>query len=236
MSTAAERLIVALDCTSAREALAMARRLRVTVRMVKIGSVLFTAAGPELIRRLRALGFGVMLDLKWYDIPSTVELACRAAVHHRVRLVTVHAAGGRAMLEAAVRGASSEARRKRVPRPRILAVTILTSVGSRASRSISRRVAALAGHAARAGCDGVVASAHEVRALRRRFGDRLHIVCPGIRPAAATQHDQRRVATPAHALALGADALVIGRPITAARDPRAAAEAILHEMECAHAC
>src|SRR3989338_3136067 len=124
-----DRLIVALDFTAPGPAVAMARRLRGLVRTVKIGSALFTAGGPDVVRRMRALGFEVMLDLKFFDIPSAVELSCRAAAAHRAALVTVHAAGGRAMLEAAARGARSAARRLGTRRPKVLAVTVLTSAG-----------------------------------------------------------------------------------------------------------
>ena len=231
-----KRLIIALDVAALASALRMARRLRGLVRTLKVGGALFTAAGPVVIRRLRTLGFHVMLDLKFLDIPSTVELSCRAAVRHRVAMLTVHASGGRPMLEAAVRGTREEAARQRAKRPLVLGVTVLTSVAGERSRRVMGRVSSLAGEALRAGCDGVVASAQEARSLRRRFGTRLLIVCPGIRPAWASRRDQRRVCTPGQALADGADALVIGRPVTAARDPRGAVLQILSEMEGALAC
>ncbi len=228
----ADRVIVALDDTTLAPALVMARQLRGLVRTVKVGSALFTACGPPAIQRLRALGFEVMLDLKFFDIPSTVELGCRAAAQHGVSLLTVHAAGGEAMLAAAVRGAREGSRRLRRNVPRVLAVTVLTSTAvSRSSRATTAAVVALAERARRAGCDGVVASAHEVRALRGRFGRQLLIVCPGIRPRGASRGDQQRIATPAEAVARGADALVLGRPVTAAPDPRAALRTIIDELE-----
>jgi orotidine-5'-phosphate decarboxylase len=225
-----DRLIVALDDTSPAPALRLARLLRGLVGTLKVGSALFTAAGPEVIRRLRGLGFRVMLDLKFHDIPSTVELSCRASAARRVSFLTVHASGGRAILEAAVRGARLGARGS--SRPLVLAVTVLTSAGMRDAA----RVPALAAEALRAGCDGLVASAREAARLRRRFGATPWIVCPGIRPSGAGGDDQRRIGTPAQALAAGADALVVGRPITASAHPRAAAEAILREMEGACGC
>lgn len=228
---AAKRLIVALDFTALRPALRMAQRLQGLVRMVKIGSALFTACGPVAIQRLRALGFDVMLDLKFFDIPSTVELSCRAAVRHRVSILTVHAEGAPQMLEAAVRGVREEARRVRTHRPRVLGVTVLTSAGTSRPAALKQRVVDLARKALQAGCDGVVASAQEAKVLRSRFGTRLRIVCPGIRPSGAADAEHHRICTPAEALARGADALVVGRPITAARDPRAAALEILNEME-----
>jgi orotidine-5'-phosphate decarboxylase len=241
MSGPAERLIVALDCQTLGCALAQARRLRGVVRWVKVGSPLFTGCGPEVVRRLRALGFFIMLDLKWHDIPSSVALSCRAAARLGVSLVTVHAMGGRAMLEAAVEAARAEAAREGLARPRVLAVTVLTSVAAARASALRRTVLRLARLARRAGCDGVVASAQDAPALRRALGERLYLVCPGIRPAPARRpgrtaasswraDDQRRVATPADALAAGADALVIGRPITAAARPRAAARQILAEL------
>lgn len=230
-SSARDRLIVALDFTALAPALRMAERLRGLVRTVKVGGALFTACGPDVIRRLRARGFHVMLDLKFFDIPSTVELSCRAAAGRGVALLTVHADGGGKMLEAAVRGARAGSRR--ASRPLVLAVTVLTSAGPAGA---SARVLRLAQAAVDAGCDGVVASAQEAAGLRRRFGHGLRIVCPGIRPAGQARQDQSRVATPGQALARGADLLVVGRPIITARDPRAAALAMLREMEDRHAC
>ncbi|MBI3997364.1 MAG: orotidine-5'-phosphate decarboxylase [Candidatus Omnitrophica bacterium] len=230
--TVGERLIVALDDSTLRSALAMARRLRGLIRTVKVGSILFTAEGPRAIRALQALGFDVMLDLKFFDIPSTVEDSCRAAVHHRVSLVTIHASGSPAMLDAAVRGIRQEAAKARVPRPTLLGVTVLTSVGD-GKRGMSQRVLRLAAAAVAAGCDGVVASAQEARALRRRFGSRLMIVCPGIRLPQTEAGDQSRVATPRAAIAQGADCLVVGRPITTAAHPRQAAQHMLNDMEAA---
>ena len=234
--TSQDRLIVALDFTTLAPALAMARRLRGLIRRVKVGSALFTACGPSVVHRLRSLGFDVMLDLKFFDIPSTVELSCRAAAQHRVSTLTVHAAGEPAMLEAAVRGARSEAARLGTRRPLVLAVTVLTSVGRGQAKPLTKRVIGLARAARDAGCDGVVASAQEAEALRARFGNRLQIVCPGIRPAQTGTADQRRICTPGEALTRGADALVIGRPITAARNPRAATQHILDEMEAVETC
>lgn len=217
---AADRLIVALDVPTLPAALRCARRLQGLVRTVKVGSVLFTACGPEAIRRLRTLGFRVMLDLKFFDIPSTVEGSCRVA-SAGIWALTVHAAGGEAMLRAAVRGAGRRAR--------VLGVTVLTSDGS-ARAGVTREVVRRAQAAVRAGCDGVVASAREAALLRRRFGPRLLIVCPGIRPSTTGPDDQRRVVTPAAAIAAGASHLVVGRPITRARNPRAAARAILADI------
>ena len=222
----------------------MAKRLQGVVRYVKIGTVLFTAVGPAAIRRLRALGFEVFLDLKFHDIPSTVEKSCRAAVRHQVWMLTVHACGQQQMLEAAAFGAADEARRRRLPRPRVVGVTVLTSVASTAPRTLSEQAIALARDARHAGLDGVVCSADELAAIRRRVAREgpararqrqsrvpVVIVCPGIRPPGAKAADQRRVVSPREAIRRGADFLVVGRPITQAADPRAAAHAILADME-----
>lgn len=230
-SKASKQLIVALDYTELPAALAMARRLRMLIRTVKVGSVLFTAYGPAAVWRLRALGLHVMLDLKFLDIPNTVGLSCRAAASLGASLITVHASGEPEMLRAAVLGARSGARKARLTRPKILGVTVLTSVGRLSGKAVTAEVLRLAKRAQEAGCDGVVASANEAETLRRHFGGRLRIVCPGIRPLDASAGDQRRVSTPAQALACGANFLVIGRPITAAGDPRAAVKKILKEME-----
>ena len=173
---AADRLIVALDLPRWPQALAAARRLRGVVRCVKVGSVLFTAHGPEAIHRLRALGFQVMLDLKFHDIPNTVELSCRAAVAHRVALLTVHACAEPAMLKAAVAGVRAEAARRHLPRPLVLGVTVLTSSGRGAASRTRAEVWRRARRAMDAGCDGVVASAREAAGLRRQLGSRAKIV------------------------------------------------------------
>ena len=226
----ADRVIVALDTSDLPQALALAKRLRGLLRYAKIGSALFTAAGPVAIARLRALGFSVFLDLKYHDIPSTVEKSCRAAVRHRVAMLTVHASGERQMLEAAATGVREEARRLQVPRPQVVGVTVLTSDGSASSQAVRRRVTELAAVAQQAGLDGVVCSAREARAVRRQVGKRFVIVCPGIRPDGSARGDQQRVSSPREALAHGADFLVVGRPITEADDPRAMAQQILKEL------
>ncbi len=216
-------------------ALAMARRLGPLAGMFKIGSQLFTAEGPRAVERIAALGAGIFLDLKFHDIPNTVAGAVRAAAElPGVALVNVHASGGLEMMRAAARALAGMRRR-----PRLLAVTILTSLDGATLRRIGisgppkRRVVTLARLAQEAGLEGVVCSAHELRAIRRACGSDFLTVVPGIRPASAAEGDQSRVATPAQAMRDGADYLVVGRPITEARDPRAAAQAILEEMTSA---
>lgn len=231
-----DRLVVALDVETSTAALRIARRLRGLVRYVKIGSVLFTAEGPDAVRRLRDAGFEIMLDLKFHDIPSTVEKSCRAAVRHRVAMLTVHASGQPEMLSAAVRGTRQRAAELNLHRPRILGVSVLTSVDRSSTASVTSQVIALAQRVLEAGCDGIVASAWEAPAIRRRLGARPLIVCPGIRPLGTAASDQRRRCTPQEALHLGADILVVGRPVTEAHDPRAVVTRLLKEMGDADSC
>ena len=213
----------------------MARRLRGTAGLFKIGSQLFTAEGPRAVEKLAGLGFGIFLDLKFHDIPNTVAGAVAAAADlPKVRLLTVHTLGGIAMMRAA-----REAVARKRNRPAVLGVTVLTSLDADALRragisgSPASRALALARLAKEAGIDGVVASAHEARAIRRACGRNFLIVVPGVRPASTSVNDQSRVATPAEAIRAGADYLVIGRPITAAANPRAAALAIAEEIASA---
>lgn len=203
--------------------------------MFKVGSQLFTAEGPRAIEKLAGLGFGIFLDLKFHDIPNTVAGAVAAAAAlPKVRLMTLHASGGVAMMRAA-----REALAGRKSRPALLGVTILTSLGAAALRRVgisgspASRALALARLAKQSGLDGVVASAHEARAIRRACGPKFLIVVPGVRPASASLNDQARVATPAQAIRNGADYLVVGRPITAAANPRKAALAIAEEIASA---
>jgi orotidine-5'-phosphate decarboxylase len=203
--------------------------------MFKVGSQLFTTEGPRAVQQLAGLGFDIFLDLKFHDIPNTVAGAVAAAAKlPRVRLVNVHASGGVEMMRAAREAAGSGK-----SRPAVLAVTILTSLDAKALRTIgisgspASRATALAELAKRAGMDGVVASAQEVKAIRRACGPKFLIVVPGIRPAATSANDQSRIATPAEAIRAGADYLVVGRPITSARDPGVAALAVANEIAAA---
>jgi orotidine-5'-phosphate decarboxylase len=216
-------------------ACALARRLRGTAGLFKVGSQLFTAQGPRAIRRLAALGFGIFLDLKFHDIPNTVAKAVAAAAElPNVRLMTLHASGGLAMMRAA-----REAVGTKKNRPALLGVTILTSLDGLALRQVgmtgstSSRAVGLARLAKEAGLEGVVSSAREVAAIRHACGSKFLILVPGVRPRSARADDQSRIATPAEAIRAGADYLVVGRPITAAADPRRAAFAIMDEMASA---
>jgi orotidine-5'-phosphate decarboxylase len=229
---ARDRLIVALDVPSAADAWALVDRLQGAIGMFKVGSQLFTAAGPDFVRELVARKEKVFLDLKYHDIPNTVGQAVGAAARLGVSLVDVHALGGKAMLEAGVASLPAMG-------ARLLAITILTSHDKSTlgeigvEGTVEGSVASLARLARSAGVDGVVASPHEVDVIREACGPDFLIVTPGIRPLGAKLGDQARAATPAAALAAGADYLVVGRPITEAADPVAAAVSIVREMETA---
>ena len=236
---APDRLLVALDVESLRDAEALLGRLDGIVTGCKIGSELFTAAGPTAVETARKRGFRVFLDLKFHDIPNTVAGAVREATRLGVLMLDVHASGGVAMMRAAAEAATKAAQDFAVPRPLVLGVTVLTSLDRRAlqrevgvTSSVDAHVLHLADRAREAGLDGCVASPQEIRLLRRALGPRWVIVTPGIRPAERVD-DQKRVATPADAIRAGADAIVVGRPITAVPDPRAAAAAILSEIAAA---
>ncbi len=216
------RIIVALDVAGAEQAEAMAGRLDPAMCRLKVGKELFTAAGPALLERLRALGFEIFLDLKFHDIPNTVAGACRAAAELGVWMINVHALGGRRMLEAA-----REAVDLRGQRPLITAVTVLTSMSREDMAEVgltgdpTYQVVRLAKLAQQSGMDGVVCSAHEAPMLRESHGAGFLLVTPGIRPAGSDAGDQRRVMTPKAALQAGSDYLVVGRPVTRAEDPLA---------------
>jgi orotidine-5'-phosphate decarboxylase len=228
-----ERLIVALDTPALSAAEALVDRLAGVITHFKVGSVLFTAAGPAAVEMVRRRGGRVFLDLKYHDIPATVGAAVEAAARLGVGLLTVHASGGAAMLRAAVKAARAAGE----IRPRILAVTVLTSLDRAILHGELGVPIAVEGHAAHlallardAGCDGVVASPREAARLRAILGSGALIVTPGVRPAGGRADDQVRTAAPAAAIRAGADYLVVGRPITEAADPAAAASAILAEI------
>lgn len=227
-------LIVALDYADPGAADDLVRQLDPGACRLKVGSELFTRCGPQQVSAWIERGFDVFLDLKYHDIPNTVAAACRAAAALGVWMITVHAAGGQRMLEAAVAAVGET-----TPRPRIVAVTVLTSMTASdlgevgLIESPEYTVARLARLAARAGCDGVVCSAHEAAGLRAARGADFTLVTPGIRAPDARADDQRRTMTPAEAIAAGADYLVVGRPITAAADPATALAQLQNEVAAA---
>jgi len=236
--TAEERLLVALDVEGLADADRLLDRLAGLVGACKIGAQLFTAAGPAAVEHARKRGFRVFLDLKFHDIPNTVAGAVRAATRLGVRMLTVHASGGVTMMRAAAAAAAAEG--PGVPRPLCLGVTVLTSLDRAElqrdlglARSVEAHVLHLAELARAAGLDGCVASPREIRALRNLLPPSWVIVTPGVRPAGGAADDQARTATPAAAIAAGADYLVVGRSITGAPDPAAAAQAILAEIHAA---
>ena len=226
-------ILVALDVESSDRAIALADQLRGSVGGFKIGKQLFTAAGPDMVRELTSRGDRVFLDLKFHDIPNTVAGAVQSAVATGAWMVNVHASGGSAMMKAAAEAARTTAATLGRPRPLVIAVTVLTSMDNEGlaeigvTRPMLDHVVHLARLARASGLDGVVASPQEVRAIRAACGSDFQIVTPGIRPAEQQgKDDQARTLTPAQAIAAGSSYLVIGRPITAAPDPRKAAEAI----------
>jgi orotidine-5'-phosphate decarboxylase len=226
------RILVALDVESAHKATALADALRGTVGGVKIGKQLFTAEGPAVVRALAERGDRVFLDLKFHDIPNTVAGAVAAAVTTGAWMVNVHASGGRKMMEAAADAAGNAATRLGRERPLVIGVTVLTSLDQAQLREtgvtapLLDHVVHLAALAQQSGLDGVVASPHEIVAIRRACGPDFLIVTPGIRPRRTppASDDQARTMGPAEAIEAGASYLVIGRPITEAPDPRAAAQ------------
>ena len=231
LESPARRIVVALDVADTTMLSELLKALRGRVGLFKIGMELFTALGPQAIELVHEHGERVFLDLKFHDIPNTVAGAVRAAARWGVECLTVHTAGGSEMLQAAVDAAHSV-----TPSPALIGVTVLTSLGEADLVSIGLQgpaesaVGRLAQLALSAGLDGLVCSPKEVNGLRTRFGKTPWLITPGVRPAGAAQNDQQRVATPAAAVAAGADLLVVGRPITQATDPAAAAEAIAHEL------
>jgi orotidine-5'-phosphate decarboxylase len=232
-------VIIALDVSSAPDALRLVDTLGEAGTFYKVGFELFTRAGPDVVRELRRRGKRVFLDLKLHDIPNTVSEAVRAASDLEVDLLTLHTMGGRSMLEGAAETAKEAARTGGRSEPvKLLGVTVLTSLSAnevettwdRSILSLRDEVVRLGGLAASCGLQGVVSSVLEVRALKRQLGQEFLVVTPGIRLSGGESHDQARVATPAAAARAGADYLVVGRAVTAASDPRGAMGRILHEL------
>ena len=239
--TAKDKLIVALDVETPDKALALVKQLRDSAGMFKVGSQLFTSAGPKIVRDILALDSKVFLDLKFHDIPHQVAGAARGAAELGVSLFTIHASGGSEMMRRAVESVA-EVEAKTGMHAAVLAISVLTSMDATTlaeigvSSSPSESVLRLTKLAENAGVDGVVASAHEIETIRRAITNpKFLVVTPGIRPAHNESADQKRVATPAAAISAGASYLVVGRPITGAPDPVAAAHQIVAEMQYAEA-
>ena len=233
-----DKLLVALDVDTGERAMQLATSLRGVAGGFKVGNRLFTGEGPALVRRLVDAGARVFLDLKYHDIPNTVEQAVEAAVHTGAWMIDIHASGGTAMMQAAARAARDTSAKLRRPSPLMIAVTVLTSTDQEGLRTVGvdrpvlDQVLALARLAQAAGLHGVVASAQETSAIRKACGPDFQIVTPGIRGASAgaERNDQSRTMGPAEAIRAGASYIVVGRPIIGAPDPRAAAEAIVDEL------
>jgi orotidine-5'-phosphate decarboxylase len=230
------KVIVALDYADATSALALVNQLDPGLCKLKVGKELFTAAGPQLVEKLIAKDFKVFLDLKFHDIPSTVLKACQAASSLGVWMLNVHASGGSAMMQAALEGVNKSSHK-----PYLIAVTVLTSMNQAAlnelgiTSSVEQHVLKLAKLAQSAGLHGVVCSALEAQLLKQLMNSNFLLVTPGIRPASASLDDQSRVLTPSQALQMGANYLVIGRPITHASQPIDALIAINDEIhDCLH--
>ena len=233
-----DKLIIALDVETAQRAFDLFDTLRDVAGMFKIGSQLFTAAGPDIVRKIVARGGRVFLDLKFHDIPNTVAAAGVEATRLGVSIFNMHASGGTEMMMRAAEAVSEIAGREGLLKPKVIAVTLLTSLDAAALRQIGisgdarTSVAQLARAAATCGLDGVVASPHEIQIIRETVPNPdFIIVTPGIRPDSVAPDDQRRVMTAADAIRAGSDYLVVGRPITDAADPVAAANAIVAEIE-----
>ena len=214
------KIVIALDYANTQDALQFAEQLDPAICRLKVGKELFTAAGPKLVEALIAKGFGVFLDLKFHDIPTTVAKACETASRLGVWMLNVHASGGSAMMEAAREGVERSGQK-----PILIAVTVLTSMNQEMLNevgvvgSVSDQVLKLASLTQKSGLDGIVCSAQEAPMIRKALGDKFCLVTPGIRPADAALDDQSRVVTPSQALALGSSYLVIGRPITKSKNP-----------------
>ncbi|MDZ4064948.1 MAG: orotidine-5'-phosphate decarboxylase [Coriobacteriia bacterium] len=229
-----EKIIVALD-TDAHTALGLARSLQGRAGWLKVGMTLYYAEGPDIVARLRGMGFSIFLDLKLHDIPHQVESAAREIAKLGCAMMTVHASGGVDMMRAAVQGACAGSGECGIDTPDIVAVTVLTSLDERSlgqtgvSRPVAEQVRGLAALARESGVQGIVCSPHEARAMRELLGPEALVVTPGVRPSWASADDQARVATPAEAIAAGASHVVIGRPITGAEEPGNAIERIAGE-------
>jgi orotidine-5'-phosphate decarboxylase len=228
MTKNADKIIVALDVATKEKAIEVVEKLRDQISFFKVGLQLYTADGPEIVRAVVATGAQVWLDLKLYDIPNTVARAVESASHLGVHMLTIHLSGGSEMVRAATEARANDML--------LLGVTVLTSSAEQTlheigiSGTVNDQVLRLARLGVEQGIDGVVASSHEIKMLRREFNEKIKIIVPGIRPTWAVADDQKRVMTPIEALDAGADYLVIGRPITVHPQPSEAVAKILDEL------
>ncbi|MCU0650755.1 MAG: orotidine-5'-phosphate decarboxylase [Candidatus Omnitrophica bacterium] len=222
-----DKIIVALDVDTDKQAKRFVDRLHPAVKIFKIGPVLFTAYGPKAIGLVRKKGAEVFLDLKFHDIPNTVAHAVRQAARLEVKMLTLHTSGGEEMLMRAAQAAKEESAKLNIKKPFLLGITVLTS--DKSAANTKKTVLARARLAKKAGLDGIVCSVHEARAVRKACGKNFIIVTPGIRPKTSRAGDQKRVATAKDAFSAGADYIVVGRPILEAADPLKAARDIIKE-------
>ena len=232
-----DKLIVALDFSELSEAEKIVKQLSAAVKIFKIGKELFTVAGPEAVKMVHAHGAKVFLDLKFHDIPNTVASACEAAARMGVFMLNVHASGGKNMMIGALQAVHRVAEETKKPAPKLLGVTVLTSMKDAdlkeigVAKKVEKQVQELAVLSQRCGLDGVVASGQEIKIIRKAAGKDFLVVTPGVRPVWAAHGDQKRIVTPREAVELGADLIVVGRPITQHARPLEAAEKILKEIE-----
>jgi orotidine-5'-phosphate decarboxylase len=232
-----DRIIVAMDVGDASSANDLMSKLYPTIKIFKVGSQLFTAAGLEIINTVKRKGADCFLDLKFHDIPATAAKSAAAATKLGVEIFDIHASGGSEMMKMAVEASRKTADKNKIKRPTILGITVLTSMGKKDLETMGIKkdpldqVLFLTELAKKSGLNGVVSSAGEIEAIKKEFGKDFIVVTPGIRPSWAAKADQKRVATPKEAFDRGADYIVIGRPITDVEDPKAAAERIIGEIE-----
>lgn len=234
-----EKLIVALDSNDINKIKMLIDKLQAVVKCFKVGAIPFTCFGPEIVRFLKDRGLKVMLDLKYHDIPNTVARACEGAMQLGVDMLTMHTSGGFMMMEEAVKAVSLVSDIKKIPKPKLLGITILTSIDEAyfkdlfgdVKRTIEEQVIFLARLAQSAGLDGVVASPQEIKKIRENCGKDFLIITPGIRSEGEMVDDQARTMTPVQAIKAGADYIVVGRPIVGAEDPLHAAKKLIKEIE-----
>jgi orotidine-5'-phosphate decarboxylase len=232
-----DRIIVALDFDSEEKALSLVKEIKDKVGVFKVGKELFTACGPDIIKKINEMGGKVFLDLKFHDIPNTVAKAVSAATKHGVYMMTLHTLGGSEMLEKAAETAKETSKKLSIPKPILLGVSILTSHNAQSIHEIGLNgevednVKNLVKMAEKSGINAIVCSPKEVEMLRREFGQDLILVTPGIRPKWAASNDQKRISTPSDAIKSGSTFIVIGRPISASENPKEACDKIIDELE-----